>query len=130
MHDTGLLSDSLFCFLSPQGSIGLKGERGPPGGVGFPGSRGDIGPPGPPGVGPTGPIGEKGQAGFPGGPGSPGLPGETSGPERATSRSQKQGLRGSGYTVFLFFPGEGCDCTSPSEFCVRWVSSRTETQVS
>lgn len=86
---TGLLSDSLFCLLSPKGSIGLKGERGPPGGVGFPGSRGDIGPPGPPGVGPIGPIGEKGQAGLPGGPGSPGLPGETSRPEGATSRSQK-----------------------------------------
>lgn len=121
-------SISLFCLLSPQGSIGLKGERGPPGGVGFPGSRGDIGPPGPPGVGPIGPVGEKGQAGFPGGPGSPGLPGESSGPEGATSRSQKQGLRGPGYTVSHFFPEEGCDWASPSEFpCIRWVSLRTET---
>lgn len=112
MDNTGLSSDSLFCLLSPQGSIGLKGERGPPGGVGFPGSRGDTGPPGPPGVGPIGPIGEKGQAGFPGGPGSPGLPGETSAPEGVTSRSPKQGLRGPGYIVSLVFPEEGRDCTS------------------
>lgn len=96
-------SDSLFCLLSPQGSIGLKGERGPPGGVGFPGSRGDIGPPGPPGVGPIGPVGEKGQAGFPGGPGSPGLPGETSGPD-----GQLQGHRNKGSEV------QGTQCfTSP-----------------
>lgn len=65
--------------LLPQGSIGLKGERGPPGEVGFPGSRGDIGPPGLPGFGPIGPIGDKGQIGFPGSPGVPGPPGEIRG---------------------------------------------------